>query len=63
MTFGNAAVRTHGDLSSKGKWKKLQEQPRIGGMVLVADYNIPRHRWPLGQVIELLALKSTLTPS
>ncbi|KRZ41508.1 hypothetical protein T4C_2993 [Trichinella pseudospiralis] len=28
-------------LSSRGKWKKLHEQPRFGDVVLVADYNTP----------------------
>ncbi|KRY30334.1 hypothetical protein T01_9093, partial [Trichinella spiralis] len=41
-------------LSCRGKWKRLQEQPRVGDVVLVADYNTPRRRWPLGQIVELL---------
>ncbi|KRY74245.1 hypothetical protein T4A_10366 [Trichinella pseudospiralis] len=41
-------------LSSRGKWKKLHEQPRVGDVVLVADYNTPRRRWSLGRIVELL---------
>ncbi|KRY61852.1 hypothetical protein T4A_13634, partial [Trichinella pseudospiralis] len=41
-------------LSSRGKWKRLHEQPRVGDVVLVADYNTPRRRWPLGRIVELL---------
>ncbi|KRY11595.1 BolA-like protein [Trichinella patagoniensis] len=41
-------------LSSRGKWKRLQEQPRVDDVVLVADYNTARRHWPLGQMVELL---------
>ncbi|KRY26864.1 hypothetical protein T01_389 [Trichinella spiralis] len=40
--------------SLRGKWKRLHEQPRVGDVVLVADYNTPRRRWPLGRIVELL---------
>ncbi|XP_003382170.1 Pao retrotransposon peptidase family protein [Trichinella spiralis] len=48
-------------LSSRGKWKKLHEQPRVGDVVLVADYNTPRRRWPLGRIVELLTGDDGLT--
>ncbi|KRX51142.1 hypothetical protein T05_9409 [Trichinella murrelli] len=50
-------------LSSRGKWKKLHEQPRVGDVVLVADYNTPRRRWSLGRIVELLTGGGGLTRS
>ncbi|KRY44811.1 hypothetical protein T03_3023 [Trichinella britovi] len=50
-------------LSSRGKWKKLHEQPRVGDVVLVADYNTPRRRWSLGRIVELLTGGDGLTRS
>ncbi|KRY24383.1 hypothetical protein T01_14067, partial [Trichinella spiralis] len=41
----------------------LQEQPRVSDVVLVADYNTPRRRWPLGQIVELLTCSDWLARS
>ncbi|KRY58771.1 hypothetical protein T03_7489 [Trichinella britovi] len=40
-------------LSARGKWKKLQQQPRVGDIVLVAEQSLPRSQWALGRITEL----------
>ncbi|KRZ92121.1 hypothetical protein T08_15317 [Trichinella sp. T8] len=39
--------------SPRGKWKQLQQQPRVGDIVLVAEQNLPRSQWALGRITEL----------
>ncbi|KFD66417.1 LOW QUALITY PROTEIN: hypothetical protein M514_21447 [Trichuris suis] len=36
------------------KWNVERENPRVNDVVLVAEDNVPRHRWRLGIVVELL---------
>ncbi|KRY81010.1 hypothetical protein T4D_6083 [Trichinella pseudospiralis] len=52
---------SHGTLSSslqhllrRWSYQRKLEQPRFGDVVLVADHNAPRRRWPLGRIVELL---------
>ncbi|CDW58140.1 hypothetical protein TTRE_0000644401 [Trichuris trichiura] len=41
-------------LSGRKKWNVERENPRVNDVVLVAEDNVPRHRWRLGIVVELL---------
>ncbi|KRZ82833.1 hypothetical protein T08_4719 [Trichinella sp. T8] len=40
-------------LSAHGKWRQLQQQVRVGDIVLVAEQNLPRSQWALGRITEL----------
>ncbi|KRY51746.1 hypothetical protein T03_17621 [Trichinella britovi] len=40
-------------LSAHGKWRQLQQQVRVGDIVLVAEQNLPRSQWALRRITEL----------
>ncbi|KRY26929.1 hypothetical protein T01_2962 [Trichinella spiralis] len=50
-------------LSSRGKWRKLQEKPRIGDVVLIIEPNIPRSRAPFGRIVELFCSRDGMARS
>ena len=37
-------------LQERQKWHKTQRNLQTGELVLIADDNVPRHQWPIGQV-------------
>ncbi|KRX43665.1 hypothetical protein T06_7562, partial [Trichinella sp. T6] len=39
--------------SPHGKWRQLQQQVRVGDIVLVAEQNLPRSQWALRRITEL----------
>ncbi|KRX51908.1 hypothetical protein T09_4059, partial [Trichinella sp. T9] len=40
-------------MNRRGKWRKIQETPRVGNIVLVGDPGTPRGRWPFGRILEV----------
>ncbi|KRX12243.1 hypothetical protein T07_12320, partial [Trichinella nelsoni] len=50
-------------LSSRGKWRKVQEKPRIGDVVLIIEPNIPRSRAPFGRIVELFCSRDGMARS
>ncbi|CDW57722.1 hypothetical protein TTRE_0000601601 [Trichuris trichiura] len=41
-------------LEKMEKWNVERENPRVNDVVLVAEGNVPHHRWRLGIVVEAL---------
>lgn len=50
-------------LISRKKWQKVEENVKVGQMVLVKDDNLPPSCWQLGKIIELLPSKDGLVRS
>lgn len=48
---------------TRKKWQKVEENVRIGQVVLIKDDNLPPSGWQLGKVIELLPSKDGLIRS
>ncbi|KRZ82407.1 hypothetical protein T08_11090 [Trichinella sp. T8] len=41
-------------LNVRGKWKKIDRPPEVDDLVLVTEDTVPRNRWKLGVITELL---------
>ncbi|KFD51351.1 hypothetical protein M513_07756 [Trichuris suis] len=53
-TANNGVLLYITTLSGRKKWNVERDNPRVNDVVLVAEDNVPRHRWRLGIVAELL---------
>jgi len=40
-------------LQERSKWTQPQRNIQVNDLVLVADDNVPRYKWPLGKVTEV----------
>ena len=50
-------------LQSRAKWRRIQENLKVGDIVLIVKENSPRGQWPLGKVTEVKVGRDNLVRS
>ena len=50
-------------LQSRAKWRRIQENLKVGDIVLIVKENNPRGQWPLGKVTEVKVGRKNLVKS